>query len=95
MGGGGWGRGAGTEEEVRRALQEIGEKYGVSRAQIALKWNLQMGNIPICSSRNLLHLQENLKLDFEVGQEDMEQIRLCNSATAHRTTWWYPRQQMY
>ena len=78
-----------------RVVPEIREKYAVSRAQIALKWNLQMGNVPICSSRNLLHLQENRKLDFEIAPEDMEQIRLCNSATAHRTTWWYPRQQMY
>ena len=91
----GWGSLSVTEEEVKRKLQEIGEKYAVSRAQIALKWNLQMGNVPICSSRNLLHLQENRKLDFEIAPEDMEQIRLCNSATAHRTTWWYPRQQMY
>lgn len=91
----GWGSLSVTEDEVKKTLQEIGEKYGVSRAQVALKWNLQMGNIPICSSRKLLHLQENLRLDFEISEEDMEQIRLCNSAIAHRKTWWYPRQQMY
>lgn len=91
----GWGSLSITEEAVKTVLQDIAGNYGVSRAQAALKWNLQMGNIPICSSRNILHLQENLNLDFTLSQEDMERIRQCNSATAHRTTWWYPRQQMY
>lgn len=91
----GWGSLSVTEDEVKQVLQDIAGQYGVSRAQIALKWNLQMGNIPICSSRNIFHLQENLNLDFTLSEEDMERIRQCNSATAHRKTWWYPRQQMY
>lgn len=91
----GWGSLSVTEDEVKAVLRELGAQYGVSPAQIALKWSLQMGNIPICSSRNILHLRENLELDFELRLEDMERIRQCNSPTAHRKTWWYPRQQMY
>lgn len=91
----GWGALSVTQDEVKDVLRTISEKYDVSMAQVALKWNLQMGNIPICSSKNICHLAENLKLDFELSDEDMEMIRNCNSPTAHRKTWWYPRQQMY
>ncbi len=90
-----WGPLTVTEEKVKTALQLIADKYGVSQAQVALKWNIQSGNTPICFSKNIQHLIENLRLDFELSKEDMETIRMCNSATAHRETWWYPRQQMY
>ena len=90
-----WGPLSVTDEKVKSALQLIADKYGVSRAQVALKWNIQIGNTPVCFSKNIHHLIENRKLDFELSEEDMETIRMCNSADAHRTTWWYPRQQMY
>ena len=90
-----WGPLTVTEEKVKTVLQLIADKYGVSRAQVALKWNIQSGNTPICFSKNIQHLVENLKLDFELSEEDMETVRMCNSADAHRKTWWYPRQQMY
>lgn len=91
----GWGSLSITEKEVKEILQKIANKYDVTLAQVALKWSIQMGNTPICSSRNIFHLITNLDLNFELSEKDMEEIRLCNSATAHRTTWWYPRQQMY
>lgn len=90
-----WGSLTVTEEKVKGVLQLLANKYGVSTAQIALKWNIQSGNTPICFSKNIIHLIENRKLDFELSKEDMEAIRMCNSADAHRKTWWYPRQQMY
>lgn len=90
-----WGPLSVTDENVQSALQLIADKYGVSKAQVALKWNMQIGNIPICFSKNIHHLIENRKLDFELSDEDLEAIRMCNSADAHRKTWWYPRQQMY
>lgn len=91
----GWGSLSVTEEPVKAVLSRVGQSHGVSAAQAALKWNLQMGNVPICSSRNLSHLTQNRELDFQLTEEELETIRQCNSADAHRKTWWYPRQQMY
>jgi diketogulonate reductase-like aldo/keto reductase len=57
-------------------LKKIGEKYGKSPAQIALRWLLQLDNvsvIPKASSEE--HLKENLDIfDFELTDEDMERI---------------------
>ncbi len=90
-----WGPLTVTEDKVKTVLQMIADKYGVSWVQVALKWNIQSGNIPVCFSKNIRHLAENMALDFELSDKDMEAVRLCNTADAHRKTWWYPRQQMY
>ncbi len=90
-----WGPLSVTEDRVKTVLQLLADKYGVSWAQIALKWNIQSGNTPVFFSKDIRHLAENRRLDFTLSDADMEAIRLCNSADAHRTTWWYPRQQMY
>ncbi len=90
-----WGPLSVTDDKAKAVLELLAKKYGVSWTQVALKWNLQSGNTPVCFSKNIRHLAENINLDFELSEEDMEAIRLCNSADAHRKTWWYPRQQMY
>ena len=76
-------------------LTELAKRYEANVSQICLKWNIQMGNIPIVSSTKQSNICSNLKLDFRITDEDMELIRTCNSSTGHRQTWWYPRQQMY
>ena len=90
-----WGPLSITEDKVKTVLQMIADKYGVSWAQVALRWNIQSGNVPICFSKNIQHLEENMKLNFKLSEADMEAVRLCNTADAHRKTWWYPRQLMY
>ncbi len=76
-------------------IKKLAEKYDVSVGQICLRWNTQMGNIPIVASSKQTNISSNLELDFSITDEDMELIRGCNSSTGHRETWWYPRQQMY
>jgi diketogulonate reductase-like aldo/keto reductase len=57
-------------------LQEVGNTYGKTEAQVALRWLLQQENvvaIPKASSRE--HLVENMAVfDFELTDEEMEQI---------------------
>lgn len=91
----GWGSLSVTEEGVKSLLSETAQLHNTTWAKVALKWSMQLGNIPICSSTNPEHLKDNLDIDFDLSEEDMERIRSCNSAAAHRQTWWYPRQQMY
>lgn len=76
-------------------IGRIAQKYHVSFAQICLRWNMQMGNIPIWASADPEHIRANSSLPFTLTEEEMETIRLCNTSTEHRSTWWYPRQQMY
>lgn len=77
------------------SLAAIAEEYNVSTAQLCLRWNIQMGNVPIVSSTKRENIASNLELDFVIPEAGMEAIRLLNTSTEHRETWWYPRQQMY
>lgn len=50
----------------------LAEKYNKSIAQIALRWHLQNGIIPIPKSSNSERIKENLDIfDFNISEEDM------------------------
>lgn len=56
-------------------LKEIAAKYGKSVAQVILRWDLQHGVITIPKSTKEHRIIENAALfDFELTQEDMDQI---------------------
>ncbi|MGB4659207.1 MAG: aldo/keto reductase [Mobilitalea sp.] len=56
-------------------LTAIAGKYGKSIAQVVLKWNVQRGVVIIPKSVHQNRMTENLDIwDFELSQEDMEQI---------------------
>eukprot|EP01084_Bolivina_argentea_P258101 434989_1 len=53
----------------------IGEKYKKSAAQVWLRWQRQLGVIPIPRSNNITHMKENMDIfDFELSKEDMDQL---------------------
>ena len=63
-------------------LTQIGEKYGKTAAQVALRWLLQSDVIIIPKTVHKERMQENLNLfDFELDAEDMQKI--ANLDTAH------------
>ena len=56
-------------------LLELGEKYGKSAAQIALRWNLQRGLLPLPRSVTPERIAENIDIfGFELEPEDMRRI---------------------
>lgn len=60
-----------TNEE----LVAIGNKYGKSAAQVALRWNVQRGVVVIPKSIHKERMEQNIDIwDFELEQEDMERI---------------------
>ena len=57
------------------ALTEIGEKYGKSAAQVALRWNVQRGVIVIPKSTHRERMEQNIDIwDFSLSDEDMAEI---------------------
>lgn len=52
-------------------LITIGEKYDSSAAQILLKWAIQKGYYIIPMTSNIIHLEENFNLKFEINDDDM------------------------
>lgn len=56
-------------------LTKIGEKYGKTAAQIALKWNAQRGVSIIPKSVHVDRMEQNLSIwDFTLSEEDMKEI---------------------
>jgi 2,5-diketo-D-gluconate reductase A len=60
-------------------LNRIAQKYGKSAAQIVIRWNLQLGAVPIPKANRKRHLEENLDaFDFEISDADMGSITGLN-----------------
>ena len=56
-------------------LTEIGEKYGKTAAQVALRWNAQRGVVIIPKSTHKERMEENMDIwDFSLSDEDMAAI---------------------
>lgn len=56
-------------------LTEIGEKYGKSPAQVALRWNVQRGVVILPKSTKPERMAENKDLfDFALTEEEMDRI---------------------
>lgn len=62
-------------------LGAIGERYGVSRAQVILRWHLQLGVVPIPKSSSPERQYENLDLfGFDLTDDEMASITALGRA---------------
>ena len=56
-------------------LTKIGEKYGKSAAQVALRWNVQRNVVVIPKSVHKARIEQNMDIwDFELSADDMAEI---------------------
>lgn len=76
----GEGRGNTFQNEVVKA---IGEKCGKTNAQVMLRWNIQRGIVVIPKSTHYERMVENFNIfDFELTEEEMNQIAALDTATS-------------
>jgi diketogulonate reductase-like aldo/keto reductase len=54
---------------------KIAEKYSVTVPQLSIRYNLQLGLLPIPKTSNLNHMKENADVDFIISEEDMEFLK--------------------
>lgn len=57
-----------------KELVEFSEKYGVSIAQLCIRYALQHGVIPLVKSVTKERIKANLNVNFVISDEDMEKI---------------------
>jgi 2,5-diketo-D-gluconate reductase A len=70
-------RGELLEDET---IAPIAEGHGKTPAQVILRWHLQLGNVVIPKSVRPERIRENFELfDFELGEDEMEQIARLDS----------------
>ena len=72
--------GQGVEGVVQDpTLEAIGQKYGKSAAQVALRWLIQRGIIAIPKSSHIERMKQNIDIfDFQLSDDDMKQIATLN-----------------
>lgn len=57
-------------------LTEIGQKYGKTAAQVALRWNIQRGVVVIPKSVHEDRIKQNFDVfDFTLSDKDMAKIK--------------------
>lgn len=67
------------EEKI---LKEIGDKYGKSPAQIALKWNVDRGTMVLVKSSNSGRIKENISIfDFDLDDSDRKALARLDKNT--------------
>ncbi|GAA3622957.1 aldo/keto reductase [Kineosporia mesophila] len=70
-----WGPLAWGEALKDPTLQALAKKYGKTPAQLILRWQVQLGNIPIGKSATPSRIRENAAIfDFRINADDMERI---------------------
>ncbi|MCH5171443.1 MAG: aldo/keto reductase [Erysipelotrichales bacterium] len=52
-------------------LKNIAAKYGVTSAQLCIKFDYQLGLLPLPKSTHKEYMKENAELDFVISDEDM------------------------
>jgi len=69
-----------------RALLRIGDRYRKTAAQVCLRWLVQQNVAAIPRTSKLERLSENLEIfDFELSEDDMNQISGMGSANSRLT----------
>lgn len=53
----------------------IAKKYGVTVAQICIKYDLQLGMVVLPKTDNPEHMKTNAQLDFVISEDDMETLK--------------------
>lgn len=60
-------------------LASMAARYGRTPAQLLIRWNLQLGVVPLPKSNLVQHLRDNLRVfDFEISPQDMARLRALN-----------------
>ncbi len=71
-------------------------KYGKDIGQLALRWSVQKGFVPLTRTSDPNHAASNLNVfDFNISEDDMKELDALNSNDGYMDIWSYKRQQMY
>jgi len=59
----------------KEEIASVAEKYNVSVPQLSIRYDLQLGLLPVPKTENPAHMKENADVDFVISEEDMEYLR--------------------
>jgi diketogulonate reductase-like aldo/keto reductase len=56
-------------------VREIADRYGVSIPQLAIRYTLELGLLPLPKTTSAEHMKSNADVAFEISAEDMETLK--------------------
>jgi diketogulonate reductase-like aldo/keto reductase len=59
----------------RDDIKAIADTYGVTVPQLAIRYTLQLGLLPLPKTANPDHMKNNADVDFEISAADMEKLK--------------------
>ena len=62
-----------------KTITALADKYKVSIPQLAIRYCLQLGLLPLPKTENPAHMKNNAEVDFEISAEDMEKLARVTS----------------
>lgn len=69
-------------------IAKYADKYGVSIAQLCIKYTLQIDTISIPKASSREHIEDNAKLDFVISDEDMIELIKLNEIDYGKDSFW-------
>lgn len=57
------------------AVVQMAERYGVSVPQLSIRYDLQLGLLPLPKTANPAHMASNAALDFAISDADLETLK--------------------
>ena len=63
------------------AIAQMAEKYGVSAAQLCVRYAIELGAVALPKTANPAHMASNAQVDFAISGEDMETLKHMDKIT--------------
>lgn len=73
-----------TDEKIAA----IASKYGVSVAQLCIRYCLQLDTIVLPKATSLAHIKQNADVDFEISEEDMTALKVMDKMDYGESSFW-------
>ena len=69
-------------------IKKMAEKYKVSVPQLCIKYTLQLDTVSLPKASSKEHIEDNIKLDFEISEEDMIELIKLNEIDYGKDSMW-------
>jgi diketogulonate reductase-like aldo/keto reductase len=58
-----------------KEIAALAKKYGVTVAQLCIRYDLQLGTVALPKTGNPAHMKENAEVNFTISDADMEALK--------------------
>ena len=58
-----------------KEIAAVAEKYNVAAPQLCIRYDLQLGLLPLPKTADPEHMKSNAEVDFVISEEDMKFLR--------------------